>query len=196
MEPSTPNPFLNSKVIIVFVSFLIASAVLGGFLSQRFEIREQMSLETPVLPVVAAREMSSGVVVGTSPEVRTIFGTVKSISLDTLVVSVQGVPAVNNPFFERQIKITNETKITTFVSKDSKVFSDETAVYEKKIKETTALSQIVLAPEPFIRKEVSASGIRVGDTIRVMSGVDIATKKEFVAEEIQFYPQEVSQIKK
>lgn len=119
------------------------------------------------------------------PEMRSVSGTIKNISGDT--VTIESANAAN-PFevlpAERTITITSDTKITSLDQKDQAMFQKEMAEFSKTAMAPRAGDTMVMPPMPFTEKNIKLSDLKVGMTISAEASENIKEKASFVAVKI------------
>jgi hypothetical protein len=82
------------------------------------------------------------------------------------------------------ITVNQTTVIDRLIKKDIAVIKNELANFTKIQEEAFGVPVSVLPPEPFTRIKSTISNIKIGDTLVVFSGLDIAKQTAFVVTEI------------
>lgn len=121
----------------------------------------------------------------TMPSMQSVYGTVKSVSGNTLTVQT---PPSANPFEDlptvRTVTVTSTTKIEKSEQRDPKIFQEEMTAYQtamQKIKPGQALEDTPIPPMMFVQKSISLSDIKEGDMVSVDAGKDVKTATSFEA---------------
>jgi hypothetical protein len=140
------------------------------------------------------RMVESGYVpMDTNIKLQNINGTVKEIKNGAITLTVRPLEPLADPSLnERTVKIDSKTQIFKLEPKDQKVYQQELADFNKKIKaqvkpgQVPSVSNSALPPIAFIQKLVSLADIKAGDKIDVTSGndEDIKSAKTFKASNI------------
>ncbi len=119
-----------------------------------------------------------------------IFGTVKEVRADTIVLEITPM----NPFDEspqtRTVQIMNETKIFRNQRKDPAAYQREAAEFQKNIHAQSKNPSNVRIPSPneFSQESAKISDIAVGQRISIAASENIRDKESFTAKTIIIVP--------
>ena len=128
-------------------------------------------------------ESNLGGILRTPEDVRSLTGFVMAINGNRLSLHTQSMGPFDDPALDDRIVVVNgDTKITTLLPKDIKVFQAELANFSKNQQLGKNTAQ---PPEPFTQALASVSSIMVGDPLIITTLENIRTKNEFTASEIQ-----------
>ena len=119
-------------------------------------------------------------------DMRSLSGTVKKISGN--IITLESAPSPN-PFEEipatRQITVTSNTKILKTEPKSAEQFDKEIAELKKSMsQQSDSQAAAIIAPTPFIEKELKVTDLKVGDMISVTASENIKTLAKFDAVQI------------
>jgi len=116
-------------------------------------------------------------------DIRTVTGTVKSISGNTLVLSV--LPqTIGSNIAERTVSIDSSTKVVQETQKSSAVFQKEVNAFMKKMNAGNSNENSLTPPTPFIEKTASVDDLVVGMNVVVSTNENVKNKASFVAAKI------------
>ena len=183
--------FTRTSFLIAFVCFGIGFGLgyyLGGgadaliLRQENAQLRSQIDKAKSFFPSVA--------------EVRSLPGTVKSISEQIVTIDVSAPP---NPFEEwpqeREVIVTQNTKIVKDEAKKPDVFQKEMEVYQKsmadfqaRIKEGGVIAAPPVPPTPIVETTSTIQGIKPGDKITVYASEDVKNQISFEAVRIVVMP--------
>lgn len=116
-------------------------------------------------------------------DIRTVTGTVKSISGNTLVLSVLPQTMGSN-IAERTVSIDSSTKVVQEIQKTSAVFQKEVNAFMKKMNAGDSNGSSPTPPTPFIEKTASMSDLTAGMNVVVSTNENVKNKASFVATKI------------
>lgn len=140
-----------------------------------------------------ARVAGSSAMLPQATEVKQLFGSIKSINGETLILAVQPKDVLGDPALdERNVTIDATTKITVSTPKDPVSFQTEMSVYQdamQKVKlgtpgQTNATSSrgtLPTPPEYVDKKEGDVSSLKVGQMINITTTENVKAQKDFVA---------------
>ena len=119
-----------------------------------------------------------------SPDTRSISGTVKSVSGNVVTLETTASP---NPFEElptvRQVTVGSGTKIIKQVTKDPAEFQKEVTAWQKSSTDPKS-GTITTLPLPFAETELKVSQLKSGDRVSVEASNNIKTQVSFEATKI------------
>lgn len=117
-----------------------------------------------------------------------VFGTIQKVEGNTLTIKINSYgPSVGQISDVRLISIDSNTKMTLSVQKNREQFQKEMQEFQLKMaqqqekKETNQMSDLIMPPTPFEKRDIVATDLKEGQQILVIANEDIEGKKEFVA---------------
>lgn len=177
MEENKPGAmkvviFIAALVIGIIIGFVIGAGQSGSSNTEVARLQAQIEAAKKFFPSI--------------PEMRSVSGTIKSISGDTVII--ESVNTVN-PFevlpAERVITITPDTKIVFFEQKDQAVFQKEIVEFSKMIKTIPSENTIPGRPPlAFTERAITQSDLKEGMTVSVEAAENVKEKTSFVAVKI------------
>lgn len=132
-------------------------------------------------------------------DVRSVSGTVKSVSGNSITVTTVAMNPFDTSPTERIVTVGNDTAIVKDVQKDPKVFQDELAAYQTalgKVKKValpavtgtstaaSAAASIPTPPSPFTEETLKLSDLKAGTQVTVTASENIKTATTFEATRI------------
>ncbi len=126
-------------------------------------------------------------------EIKNVSGEVKSLSDNDIILKIKPLEPLADPALdERTVEIDGSTKYYLFEQKDRNQYQGEMAEFNNKMGEQTKKSlqsgetpEPIRPPEPFNKKQVSLSDVKIGTILNVTAAEDdIKNSKIFKAEEI------------
>ena len=193
--PNYPMPMKEnnpSTYLIAGVALLLAGAIIGVFTAPYLPFSGSATTSYQA-GFDAAKKLVQNSSVGnffaTPDEVRSLSGTVTSISGDSLALHIRSVNPFDDPALaDRTVLLNASTTVVKLTAKDPAVFQSELSSFTKAVQTKTVGANAIPSPSPFTSVTVSASSISVGDTINVISSSNVKTLKEFTARGIQIQP--------
>ena len=165
---------------VIFISIAVVALIIGvgaGFFAGiktgiNFGVTESKCLQ-----------ISSNTPFPMPSDIRTVTGTVKSISGNTLVLSV--LPqTIGSNIAERTVSIDSSTKVVQETQKSSAVFQKEVNAFMKKMNAGNSNENSLTPPTPFIEKTASVDDLVVGMNVVVSTNENVKNKASFVAAKI------------
>lgn len=181
MEPSTPNPLLNKKFILVQVMLLVASSAVGVVVGRSSSFGQNRSIDASASISLGTPAQNTNSPISGSYELHSLPGVISAIKENTIVFHEEGSSIQKTAF------ITKETKIVKVIMKELKVFELEMADFLKKQEGVPQQNKIMLPPERYVYEIVNASEMAVGDIVTVNSIENMNIQQNFSASEIQFH---------
>lgn len=178
---------MNPKQILSFFAVLIIGFGAGFFVEKNLAANRY---EPEIAKLQSQIEQAKKFFPPLFQDVRSIFGTVKEVGADTIIVEI----TLMNPFDEspqtRTVKITNETKIVRSERKDPAAYQREVAQFQKNIQAQSNKSQSVrlTPPNAFSQESAKISDIAVGRQISIAASENIRDKESFTAKTIVILP--------
>ncbi len=131
-----------------------------------------------------------GMMMNRSGEVKSVSGTVESISGNRITIKIKPLEPLASPTLDsRIVTITNTTKITKMIPRDPQTVQKEMDAFMKSIqtppKAGTQMITPPMPPSPSTKQDAIISDIKVGDTITVTAVENIKEIKKFTATEVQ-----------
>ena len=121
-------------------------------------------------------------------EIKSLSGTIQSISGNSITVKVADPTLLTNPNLQtRTITLDNNTKIQKYVQKNPDTIAKETAEFDEKMKSYNPESNQELPTPPMYQdtQDTTTADLKEGVQIMVSSSEDIRNKESFTATEIQ-----------
>lgn len=161
--------------IVTPIAALIVGAIIGFMVGAGQPSSETARLQAQI---EAAKKFFPSI-----PEMRTVSGTIKSISGDSITIESANTA---NPFevlpVERIITITSDTKISSLEQKDQAMFQKEMAEFSKTVMVPQSGNMApVMPPMPFTEKVITQSDLKEGMMVNVEASENIKEKASFVA---------------
>ncbi len=121
------------------------------------------------------------------PIIHSIIGTIKSVSGDTFVLSVNSKMFGSN-ISERTVSINSKTVFLKLTHKDRAVFQKEIDAFMKKMNSASSsvdINNAMVPPMPYTEKTVSSQKLTEGMNVMVLSDENIKDKASFTASKIE-----------
>lgn len=188
------SPFMCAShtkeyIVAIFVGVLIGACAAFFYLKQTPAGTENTYQAGFDAARKLVEESSVGPMLQASADMRAVSGTVTLVNGNRITIHTQSMdPFIDPALLDRTIIVSDDTNIISLSPKDQKVMQAEMEEFMKRVQSGESMTQTVVAPEPFIRTNVSISDITVGDMISVTATENIKTAKEFTANEIQITP--------
>jgi len=182
-QKSTSRYILTALAIILVITAFILVALNALKISTPLTtmVSGQSADEAYREGFLAARDKYSGMCPIITTDNNTIFGTVKSISGDKIIIeqsTFDTVERIDGVGDMRTIKTSADTKIEIAVAKDQETFQKELSEFKP------SADKVVTPPAPVTLQAAALSDIQVGDTVRVSSDKNLRLESEITASEI------------
>ena len=122
------------------------------------------------------------------PDIRTIFGTIKSVSGNAIVMDT----TLTNPFEDipkvRTVTVSSSTKIIKVQQKDPALYQKEMSEFQKVTARQNgiqATASLPAFPSPVVQLAGSLADLKEGMSVSVTAAENIKDKESFAAQEIQ-----------
>lgn len=174
---------MNKNTTILGITLTLVAGLAIGYFGAGYQYSAQLDKAKKMFPTQAA--------------MLSVSGTIKSVSGNT--ITLQTAPSTN-PFEDlptaREVKVISATKIVKSEMKESKIYQQEMADYQKAIQSaqkaasaggsstTPAATNLPVPPQTFKETVLKISDLKVGDVIFVDAGKDIKTQTSFEAVKI------------
>lgn len=170
---------MNKNITLIGMAVALVAGGVAGYYGASYQYSGTLTKAKAAFP--------------TQPTMQMVSGTVKSVSGNTVTIQTQ--PSMN-PFENlpavRTVTVTSTTKIVKNEQKDTAVFQQEMADFQKAMQKSvpvpgstsTPAMNLPTPPTPFNETVLKVSDIKVGDMVSVDAGKDVKTAASFDAVKI------------